>query len=278
MSVTHQFEAPIGKRILAEVYCVLQFHRLDEWRRRLSGPALLAVNYHKTPVSEMESLEGHLRWYRDAFEPISPEQLDRFLSGDWHSAKPGLMIHFDDGNLDNAVVAAPLLEKYHMTGWFHVITDNLDRTSRPGAPSDEWMKWSHARELVRKGHAICSHTCSHRRLKPNVPDTEVAHEVMDSYDRILSETGQAPLGFCWPGGEPDTYDPRAFKGIVARYRYAFPGFTKTIRPGDSPYCLPRANVEAHWSLPLLRLSLGGLWEFKHRSKAEDYIARLSSAL
>lgn len=274
MTTTIPFEPPKTKRILAQAYRALGLDRLDFIWSRLR-PHVLAVNYHHTPLAAAGGLECQLEWFRQHYVPVNRENLVQLLRGDWPHKRPGVMIHFDDGFADNAAIAAPTLERYGFTGWFHVITDRVDATtmgqSDPAEPSAQRsMTWEQAWDLRRRGHEICSHTCSHRRMKADVSVDELAHEVLDSYARIEAELGEPPVGFCWPGGERDAYDARAMALVLQRYQFAFPGFTHPIQPGESPYAITRSNIEATWNLDVVRLSIGKLWELKHRGKAAEY--------
>jgi len=272
------YEPPRAKRLLARMYAVMRVHAFDELRRRVMGPVLMAINYHSTPSAFAQSFERQLAWYSATFASMKPEDLGSFLGGRWQGAAPALMLHFDDGFLEHATVAAPLLEKHGMRGWFHLVTDAVDRASAGVLTPERSMTWDHARALARRGHAICSHTRSHRRLKAGLSDAELEYEILGSFDRLAAELSEEPLGFCWPGGEDDAYGERALRLIASRYRYAFPSFTKPIKCGDSPYCLPRSNVEAQWSIDAVRLSLGGLWEWKHRRRAAGYARTVAVAL
>lgn len=237
-------------------------------------PYGLAVNYHHTPSTLVDSMRLQLAAFRERFVAIDRNGLARLQAGTWPHHRPGIMIHFDDGFLDHATVAAPLIEKYGFRGWFSIITDRVDAASRgpdtTEPPADRSMTWNHARELRRRGHEICSHTCGHTRMRSTLTDAQIEHEILDSYARIGSELGEPPAGFCWPGGEDDAYDARAMKLVMGRYDRAFPSFTRPIRPGDSPFEIARSNIEGTWDLDLVRLSVGRIWERKHRARADAY--------
>jgi len=177
-------------------------------------------------------------------------------------------------------VAVPLLEKDEMLGWFHLPTDFVDHATLNEISTSEnhknqTMTWNMARKLAESGHAICSHTCSHRRLNSQGSNADIKHEIRKSYMRIASELGRPPLAFCWPGGEEYDYDERALFQIASLYRFAFASFPRVMHPGDSPLSLSRTNIEVNWSINDIKLSIGWLWALKHARKARKYMAKVA---
>lgn len=271
--------APAPKRALAWALSLPGLRGLQE---RAPGAYALAVNYHHTPSPVAANLARQLRWFADRFVPMGPGDLDALLRGEWPHDRPGIMVHFDDGFEDHATVAAPTLERQGFVGWFSIITDRVDAATRGQpdpdlAPEERSMTWGQARELSERGHAICSHTCTHARMRDSLTEEQVIREVVTSEERIVQELGAPSAGFCWPGGEMSAYDSRAMHHVLRCYARAFPSFTRPITPHTSPYAIARSNVEATWDLDVLALSIGRLWERKHRARAQDYHAKVREA-
>src|SRR5262245_51829903 len=117
--------APRPKRILARVLSVFPHSLLVALQRSLVGGRMLrAVNYHRTPAHRAADLRRHLEFFRRHYANVGPAELEAFLSsGAWAQGRPGLILTFDDGYRDNAIVAAPLLEEFGFTGWFMIPSD-----------------------------------------------------------------------------------------------------------------------------------------------------------
>ena len=95
---------------------------------------------------------------------------------------------FDDSLKDHLLVAAPMLEERDWRGTFCIVTDWVGR-------DDSHLSWDDVRELVRRGHEIATHTASHRNLLTLLEsdgEDAVRHEIAESADKILAETGFAP--------------------------------------------------------------------------------------
>ncbi len=95
---------------------------------------------------------------------------------------------FDDSLKDHLLVAAPMLEERGWRGTFCIVTDWVGK-------GDKYLSWDDVRELVRRGHEIATHTKSHRNLVSlleNGQEAEVRREILESADKMASETGFAP--------------------------------------------------------------------------------------
>lgn len=95
-------------------------------------------------------------------------------------------LSYDDGLKDHYEIVAPMLEKYGLRGTFTLVTDLIGRPSR--------MSWDDVRDLVRRGHDVASHTCSHPRLSELVragQTNELVRQIADSRDAINREVRKA---------------------------------------------------------------------------------------
>lgn len=112
------------------------------------------------------------------------------------SARPKVMLTFDDGLAEHYTCVAPILERYGLRGTFNVI---VDRIGTPG-----YMTWWQLRELNRRGHAIENHTASHANLVELVrtgSPQAFAHELEFSSDKIACLVGRRPMFLCYPDGQ-----------------------------------------------------------------------------
>ena len=263
---------PKTKLIFSKLYNYSGFHTIEDIIFNRTNQYIIAVNYHETQKTSEENFIFQLKLFSRKYEAVNRHKLESFLRGEWPFKKPGIMLHFDDGLYEHYEVAAPLLDKFGFTGWFHVITDHLDNGSlfSDGSCKKTPMTWGQARDLANRGHEICSHSCTHKRLNKYLSDEEIEREICYSFDRIKHELSIEPIGFCWPGGEIDAYDIRAMKLIFATYKYAFPSYTMCLKYGVSPYAINRCNIEATWPISAVNLSMGFLWKLKHKKRADVY--------
>lgn len=157
---------PKAKLILSKLYNYSGFHVIENTIFKRTNRYIIAVNYHEIQKTSEENFIYQLRLFSKKYEAVNRYNLESFLHGYWPYKKPGIMLHFDDGLYEHYEIAAPLLDKFGFTGWFHVITDYLDNPSlfHEESCKKKSMTWSQARELANRGHEICSHSCTHKRL------------------------------------------------------------------------------------------------------------------
>jgi peptidoglycan/xylan/chitin deacetylase (PgdA/CDA1 family) len=110
---------------------------------------------------------------------------------------------FDDGGLDNYVVAFPILMKYHLTATFFVITSAVGRAGQ--------MSWAQLREMAAAGMSIQSHTVSHPDL-PSASDSRLRSECVDSREAIQQALGGPVYALAYPAG---SYDERVIEAAKA---------------------------------------------------------------
>jgi peptidoglycan/xylan/chitin deacetylase (PgdA/CDA1 family) len=114
-------------------------------------------------------------------------------------------ITFDDGYLDNATVAAPILRSLGLPACFFVATDMVG-SSQP-FPHDlvqrrhgeRHMSWDDVRSLAAQGFEIGSHTCSHADLGA-VSLEEARRELRLSRQRLEQELSIPIRLFAFPYG------------------------------------------------------------------------------
>lgn len=119
---------------------------------------------------------------------------------------------FDDGLKAHLTIAAPLLEKYGWRGAFNVCTDFLEENP-PSLTADKLrilgltehpecrMDWDDARELLKRGHEVYPHSCSHENLEKRWKAGDydlVKHEIHDSIAAYRDHVGVLPRFFCCP--------------------------------------------------------------------------------
>lgn len=265
-------DVPRKKLALARLLNSLARHRTAlDVQTRLVGPFVRAVNYHATPSSDVASFRAQLELYREHYADVTLSDLrDLLTSGRWGKSKPGLILSFDDGYLDNASVAAPLLEEYGFTGWFFVpsqfVAAGDDSPAGIAQPVKACIPAGRLRELSRR-HVIGSHSRTHCRLRSTVDDERLRAEIVDSKAELEAILGAAVEVFCWVGGEEDTYSREASAWVRrAGYEFAFMTNSAPITRKSNRLQLQRTNIEASWPLEVLEFQLSGLVDLLYGPK------------
>jgi peptidoglycan/xylan/chitin deacetylase (PgdA/CDA1 family) len=188
-----------------------------------------------------------------------------------HHDRPVVCITFDDGNLGNYEYAFPLLKRWQVPATFFLTAGFVDRDPVVvqrfcdfyNAPSGtmEALHWRHAEEMVAGGMEIGAHTYSHPNLAKQSAD-EVRWEVEFSREMIQQKLGLAVETMAYPFGLPVMHFNGSVERIVetAGYRGAAAVLYRGVRPGDSPFAIPRFFVNGD-SLEELRAKVFGLFDF-----------------
>lgn len=111
LSKTLLFQLGLGKHLLKNRYGerILVFHNID-----LKGETKLNSRF----ISK-DYFEELLQYFKQHYNVIS---LDDFYAGNFVPEKFNIAITFDDGQLNNYELAAPILEKYNMPATFFITT------------------------------------------------------------------------------------------------------------------------------------------------------------
>ncbi len=227
------------------------------------------INYHSTSKDKVDDFESQLVYYKKHFNNVEYAQFEEFLQKKFFfTEKPGIMICFDDGCLDNYEVAAPLLEKYGFTGYFFIPSAYMGKGI---ATSDydlnrKFMNWKNIKDLKRRNHVIGSHTKNHHRINVNDTTEMICDEIVSSKDDIESNLEQRTDIFCWVGGEEYTYTKQAMDMIKQYYKYSFITMASKVRSFSDPYFLPRTNVESYWPLHIIKFQIWGPMDIISKSK------------
>ena len=262
------------------------WHRLARWAERHLR-LIRVFNYHGTPERLRQSFAAQLDYLLDRYAPVDPYDVERIVV-EGSSNGPLAVFTFDDGLEGHYTVAANELESRGARGIFCVAA------AFPDVPFDEqaaWfrarvragidaehasddeqrsMSWAQARDLVARGHRICSHTLTHEVITAGTDDTTLAREIRDSRFRLEEELRSTVAGFCWPVVRDPAADT-ALALVRRTYAYALVGDTRPLRRGHDPYEIWRTRLEASWPLDAVEFQVSGLFDayFRGRALAEQ---------
>lgn len=117
------------------------------------------------------------------------------------------------------------------------MSDLLATLSPRGAPPRLFMDWSGARELVRRGFSVQSHTCTHPVLSQETP-TDQLRELVEARRRLEEGIDIEISTLAYPhGGLPDYNADTVDAASVAGYSWAV-----TTREGFSTSATPRLEL------------------------------------
>lgn len=223
------------------------------------------INYHRTPNNELETFKKQLAYYEKNFTNIDYDTFISFMNGEVKLEKPGIILSFDDGLLNNYENAAPLLEEHHLTGWFFVST---------GLHTDTYMSYENMKDLIFRNHVIGCHTYTHHRMNKNDTDSLLKHEIIDAKNDLEQAVNHNVDIFCWCGGEENTYTSIAQRKIMLTYKWGFMTNSELINKETNHYFLQRTNVEARWSLSLMKFQISGIVDNLYKKKRNRVLDKL----
>ena len=122
-----------------------------------------------------------------------------------------------------------------------------------------YMTWDEIRELQRHGFVFQSHTWSHRPLT-EVPDSELAHELVDARKAIGVELGHDPDMLCFPCGMYSQKVVEAAKS--AGYRKLFASYPGCVASDE--LLVPRNLVQNLAAADFAHVVHGALCPLKNR--------------
>lgn len=186
-----------------------------------AGRLLRVVNYHSTPDRLAEQVEAELVDYAARYTPLSAADLGAALDGRWPASvaeRPAVVLAFFDGFANNARVAAPVLDRLGVPGWFHLPTGFLDTAvdAQPGfarrhairvAPEEVArgqrlaMTWDDVAALADR-HDVGAHTATHATAASVTTAAGLEREVLTPLRRVREVTGRPPAAVAWLGGTP----------------------------------------------------------------------------
>ncbi|MCF0129053.1 MAG: polysaccharide deacetylase family protein, partial [Pseudobutyrivibrio sp.] len=172
--------------------------------------------------------------------------------------RPGILVTFDDGFDNNFEVAAPVLDRFGVTGYFFVSSDLVG--------SEGYMTWEQLADLKNRGHVIGCHTATHHRMEKDDTEAILNHEITEAKAIISEHLGDCDI-FCWCGGEEEHYTKAAAKKIKeSGFTFSFMTCSNPITKDSNPLQLQRSNVEAGWSNSLMRFQISGLMDRRFDEK------------
>lgn len=133
------------------------------------------------------------------------------ILGHGPEAGPRALVTFDDGELSQMEIAAPLLLDFGIKATYF-ITPGLIGTAR------KFLGWEQLRQLLAAGHSVQSHGWSHKFLT-GCDDHDLKHELRMSRQTLEDRLGDKVEDISIPGGR---WDARVLRACAdAGYRRVY---------------------------------------------------------
>lgn len=130
---------------------------------------------------------------------FSPSQADEWkvsvakYKGDKECA---ISYTFDDGLVEQYMIAAPELEKRGFRGTFGINGIRINRNDEQPADTTR-MSWAQVKELSNRGHEITNHGWAHKNFS-RFPIKEIKEDILKNDSAIYAVTGIMPRTFLYP--------------------------------------------------------------------------------
>ena len=148
------------------------------------------------------------------------------------------VLHFDNGWLDTATTALPILQQFGLAATCFPITDGIEsagsdssivvRTLTEGATSKPFMDWDQIGMLVEAGWQIGAHTATHCKAADKLAaegEESILEEVETSNSLFEKNLGFVPDHFAYPSGsrneDTDALLSRFYRSL-RRWQFEWP--------------------------------------------------------
>lgn len=204
------------------------------------------LTYHSidpsgSPISVApEEFRDHVRWLSAGSVRVVP--LAELLTVP--DGQDAVALTFDDGFVNFAEVAAPLLREHGLPATVFVVAGHAGGSNAWGGRSDArvptlpLLDWEGLGRLTEGGVTLGAHTRTHPHLT-SVPAEARVDELQGARETILARTGQSPDQFAYPYGDLDASVVDAVRPV---YRLAVTTELRALRPGEDAVLLPRLDM------------------------------------
>ena len=190
---------------------------------------------------------------------VSTTQIVDWLEGAVELPDRAFGLHFDNGWLDTATTALPVVREFGYTATCFPITDGIEaassgrtasvRTLTEGVVAKPFITWEQVGELMDGGWEIGAHTATHCKVADVhasdgdaavILEAETANEVF--HDRL----GQVPVHFAYPSGSRNGRTDELLAGYYRSLRlwhFDFPIVWSFTDRATSPLAIDCQNID-----------------------------------
>jgi peptidoglycan/xylan/chitin deacetylase (PgdA/CDA1 family) len=179
-----------------------------------------------------------------------------------HTGGDAVALTFDDGFVNFAETALPVLEELQLPATLFVVTARAGSTNDWDSPSSglkipvlPLLDWAGINSVAARGIEIGAHSRTHRDLTA-VSAARMADEISGSRDDLVRETGRSPRSFAFPYG---AWNDAASENVRKVFPMSCTTEFKLLGAAESGALLPR--IDAYYLRGNRRLESFGTHEF-----------------
>lgn len=224
---------------------ILMYHRVAE--NSAASPWAVSTTLFEQQMRALKDLNYHV---------VSLDEVIATLEGKTTLPSKSVAITFDDGFRDTYENASPVLTFFGFGATFFLVSRLIGETSlwmgREGLPTADLINWANARELLRYGFALGSHSRTHPSLKL-LEDAAIFDEIDGSKRDLEHQLGVPIRYFAYPYGHLDN---RA-RDVVERSGYVAACSTQSgfNNVSTDRWGLRRLEINKHDSMRMFARSL-----------------------
>lgn len=247
---------------------------------------LIVLNYHGTQKKFIDNFIKQIRYLKQRYEIISPEEFEEFVNLKNELKGKKMLLTFDDG-VKNNQYAIEELNKLGISAYFFVVPQFINtpidnqkmfflKNIRPVINTEidnnledfTALSWEDLKEISKK-HTIGCHTYSHTMIKDSLNSEDLTKEIIESKSIIEREIGIKVNSFCSINNSLLTIGKKEKQIVEQNYDYHFTTFGGNNEVVE-PFLIKRINVESHWLKGAFKFALSPFEINRWAKKIELY--------
>lgn len=241
-------------------------------RRYLSGvnrQRIVVLLYHRVNDEQRDAVTVSIKQFEEQMAWIGRHchvaDINDIVRGTVprDTARPVVVVTFDDGYADNYQNAVPILRRYAIPASFFVSTGMVGTDT--GFHHDHeklgyalsTLNWDQLRAMKAMGFTIGSHTVSHINCGSSDID-EVRRELIESRDTLREKLGLRDLIFAYPFGGREDMTVEVLEAVKqAGYMGSLSAYGGIVSAEIDAFDVPRNGISHGFSLLAFRARLEG---------------------
>ena len=155
------------------------------------------------------------------------------------------------------------------------IEDFKEKVTIDGTYQNVRYTYEDMKNLIKRNHVIGCHTYTHHRMDEQDTEELLQHEIVDAKNDLEKALDHPVDVFCWCGGEENTYTKKAQVKIRENYDWGFMTNSELVTKETDHYFLERTNVEARWSVSLMKFQISGIVDDLYKKKRSHILNKLN---
>jgi peptidoglycan/xylan/chitin deacetylase (PgdA/CDA1 family) len=209
----------------------------------------------------LHQFKEQMKWLNENASIVSIDQILKASDAE----RLNVCLTFDDGYACLMDTVSPILEEYNFPAIVYVNSGVISEDNRvPAMPergyysNEPFLSWADIQELTVKNWTLGSHNHYHVNMT-QLPVKDLEYQVSISKHEIESRLNRACDHFCYPWG---LFNKEIISALQkAGYRHAVTTIHAPLRRTDSPYLIPRLNIQREYSLDDFKSVVLGHWDF-----------------